>query len=460
MTTQQANPDVVVVGAGLAGCEAALQLAGRGHRVRLYEQKPAARSEASASNLFAELVCSNSFRAKTPENAVGMLKEEMERLGSFFMAAARQSEIPAGGALAVDRERFSAWLTGRVRNHANIEVVEQEVTEVPKEAEEVILATGPLTSDAFAEQVAALTNREHLHFYDAIAPIVEADSIDLNKAFFQSRYDKGGDDYLNCPFSKAEYDAFVAELLQAEKVAPRDFEKPKYFEGCLPVEVLAERGEKTLAFGPMKPVGLLDPHTGKMPYAVIQLRAENANKSAYSLVGFQTRMKHAEQQRVFRMIPGLEHAVFQRLGSVHRNTFINSTLLVDRHIRLRRDPRISFAGQLSGVEGYVESAASGLAVALFTDSRLRRQPIPPMPLETMIGALMAYLVRMDEHFQPSNVTHGMLPALQGKKLRKRDRKLAYAERAREKLTEWIVHNRVALLTPRQEEATGSEEHGA
>ncbi len=442
------RPDVVVVGAGLAGCEAALQLARRGAVVRLYERKPQTRSAASASDLFAELVCSNSLRGRSPENAVGLLKEEMQRLGSFVMAAALECEVPAGGALAVDRERFAARLTQWVRDETRIEVVTADVEDIPFDAEEVILATGPLTEGALAENLARHTGAEHLHFYDAIAPIIDADSIDRSIAFLASRYDKGGDDYLNLPLSEEEYHELVEGLKQAEKVPPRPFEDPTYFEGCLPVDIMAERGEQTLAYGPLKPVGLIDPRTGKQPHAVVQLRVENADRTAYSLVGFQTRLTHPAQLEVLRKLPGLAKAEFLRLGSVHRNTFIHAPGLVDRHIRLRRDPRLSFAGQVSGVEGYVESAASGLMIGLFTHSRIVRKPLMPPPSETMHGALLDYLVKPNKRFQPSNVTHAMLPSLPPKpRLRKRDRKRAYMERARQALTDWMSEWQVQSIEP-------------
>lgn len=431
-------PDVVVLGAGLAGCEAALQLARRGLAVRLYERKPESMSEAGASPLFAELVCSNSFRARTPENAVGLLKEELQSLGSFFMKAALLAEIPAGGALAVDRERFASYLTGLVTADKNIEIVNEELNDIPPEGEDVIIATGPLTGGGLAEKIAGITGSSNLHFYDAIAPIVEASAIDYEKAFFASRYGKGGDDYLNLPLDETRYRAFVDGLKSAEKVLPESFESAKYFEGCLPVDLLAERGPDTLAFGPMKPVGLVDPNTGKRPFAVVQLRSENKERTAFSLVGFQTRLKHTEQQRLFRTLPGLENAEFMRLGSVHRNTFIDAPGLLDSHLRLKRDKRITFAGQISGVEGYVESAAMGLMAGLFTASRHIGKPLEPPCAETMTGALLNYLREARKGFQPSNVTHAMLPPLAGKrKLKKRDRKRAYMERARVKLAAWI-----------------------
>ncbi len=431
--------DVSVVGAGLAGSEAALQLARRGLRVRLFEQKPESRGEAFRSDLFAELVCSNSFRALNPENAVGLLKEEMACLGSFFMQAAELTQIPAGGALAVDRERFSAWLTEKIRENPNIDIVERRLDAIPEGEEALLLASGPLTDGGLASDLERLMGGEGLHFYDAIAPIVDIESIDMTKAFFASRYDKGGADYLNLPLDETQYKRLVRDLVAAEKVPPRPFEDPKYFEGCLPVDLMAARGEKTLAFGTMKPVGLIDPRTGRRAHAVIQLRAENADKSAFSLVGFQTRLTHGEQLRVFRTIPGLERAEFLRLGSVHRNTFLDAPRLLDERLRLKSDPRIRFAGQITGVEGYVESAACGLLAGLFIAADFSGKPLSSPPVETMLGGMLGHLARTDAPFQPSNVTLSMLPPLPkgGPRLGKRQRKQAHMERAREKLAEWI-----------------------
>lgn len=438
------KPDVVVVGAGLAGTEAALQLAARGLHVRLYEQKPGECSPASRLDGFAELVCSNSFRAANPENAVGLLKEELERVGAFFMRAARASEIPAGGALAVDRERFSAWLTEAARNEPLIEIRHARLDAVPvDEAPEVVLASGPLTGDALAADLAARIGEDSLAFYDAIAPIVAAESIDYAPTFFASRYENGpADDYLNLPLTEAAYHAFVAELCAAEKVPPRPFEQPRYFEGCLPVDVMAERGPETLAFGPMKPVGLRDPATGERPYAVVQLRAENAAKTAYSLVGFQNRLKQPEQARVFHLLPGLEHAEFLRLGSVHRNTFLDAPKVLLPSLQLRADPRITVAGQLGGVEGYVESAASGWLAAQFVAGRLLGAAFVPPPAETALGALWRYLQIPQNPFQPSNVTYAMFPELgryKGRRVgRKRMRKAGHMERARAAFDGWLA----------------------
>lgn len=437
--------DVTVVGAGLAGCEAALQMARRGMQVRLIERKPESRSAAAHIDGFAELVCSNSLRGRALTNAVGLLKQEMARLGSFFMAAAYATEVPAGGALAVDREAFSAWLTERINQEPNIELVCSELADLPEEGE-LILATGPLTGGKLAESIAKLTGSDQLHFYDAIAPIVEADSVDMNTAFFQSRYDKGdGADYLNLPMNEAEYRAFVEALVAAEKVQPHDFEKPKYFEGCLPVDIMAERGPDTLSYGPLKPVGLTDPRTGRRPFAVIQLRTENKDRTAFNLVGFQNRLTHPAQERVLRSIPGLQAARFLRLGSVHRNTFIDAPSLLDEQLRLKQHPRISLAGQISGVEGYVESAACGLLAGLYSAGRHLGQPLTRPPEESMLGGMIRYLLTEQKSFQPSNVNFSMLPALEIRIRSKKDRKMAVAKRAEEALEAWIESEGLDVL---------------
>lgn len=438
------TPSVVIVGAGLAGTEAALRLAARGIAVRLYDQKPESRSAASASSGLAELVCSNSLRAENPENAVGLLKEELRRLGSAFMEAALATRVPAGGALAVDRELFSAHLTNKIANEPNIEFCCKRLLRLPfDEAPEVILATGPLTEGPIAAELAALAGTDSLAFYDAIAPIIDADSIDYGKAFFASRYDKGdSDDYLNLPLSEEEYRAFVAALIAAEKVPPRPFEDPKFFEGCLPVDVMAERGPDTLAFGPMKPVGLVDPNTGKRPFALVQLRAENRERTAFNLVGFQTRLKQGEQARVFRMLPGLEKASFLRFGSVHRNSFLNAPHVLLPTLQLKAEPRLTVAGQLAGVEGYVESAACGLLAAEFVYARITNSIYTPPPAVCALGGLWRYLQEAQPPFTPSNVTLAMLPALSGlrgkRPGRKRMRKQAHMERAREAMDAYLA----------------------
>src|SRR5215471_11099790 len=398
---------VTIVGGGLAGCEAAFQLAERGIPVVILEQKPKKRTPAQVGDGLAELVCSNSMRGAALSNAVGLLKEELRRAGSLVMRIADRTRVPAGGALAVDRDRFSAEMTAAIRAHPRIRVESEEVTSVPA-ARPVILATGPLTGDALAADLARIVGGSHLSYYDAIAPIVSADSIDGGVVFRQSRYDKGeeGEEaaYINCPFDEVGYRNFVAAIVAAEKVMARSFEEVRYFEGCLPIEVMAERGVMTLAFGPMKPVGLLDPRTGARPYAVVQLRPEDEAATAYNLVGFQTRMTHGEQARVLRMIPGLEQAEFLRFGSVHRNTFLNAPELLDQTMQLRACPGVFVAGQLSGVEGYVESTAGGLVCAWLLADRLFERPLSPPPVTTALGGICTHLCRHVERYQPSNIT--------------------------------------------------------
>lgn len=426
---------ITILGAGLAGSELALQLAARGVSVRLVEQKPGARTPAQQSDGLCELVCSNSLRGAALTNAVGLLKEEMRRLGSFVIRAADETRVPAGGALAVDREHFSALVTDWLRREPRIELVEQLVEALP-ETRPLVVATGPLTGDRLASDLEQRLGANAIAYYDAIAPIISADSIDRERVFCASRWDKGDSDaeqkaYLNCPFEKDEYFEFIRAILEAEKVEPREFEKPKYFEGCLPVEVMAERGERTLAFGPMKPVGIVDPRTGRRPYAVVQLRREDAAGTAYNLVGFQTRMKQADQARVFRRIPGLQNAEFLRFGSVHRNTFIDSPRLLDGHLRRRGEPELWFAGQITGVEGYVESAASGLAVALLMSDERHGRALELPPETTALGGLLRHLSTVQKHFQPTNVTFALLPpvATESKKLKKELRGELLAARA-------------------------------
>lgn len=443
---------VTIVGGGLAGCEAAFQLAERGAAVTLVEMKPHKRTPAQTGDGLAELVCSNSMRGAALSNAVGLLKEELRRSGSLVLKMADRTAVPAGGALAVDREAFSQEMTRAIATHPRIEVVSREVTTIPSERP-VILATGPLTADALAADLALAVGAEHLAYYDAIAPIVATDSIDWSKVWRQSRWGKGqvveggeaeaehvdrasdaeqaGDlAYINCPFTEQEYHAFVRALVDAEKVVPREFEKTRYFEGCLPCEVMAERGPETLAFGPMKPVGLTDPRTGRRPYAVIQLRQEDHGATAYNLVGFQTRMKYPEQQRVFRMIPGLEGAEFLRFGSVHRNTFVNAPELLTEHLELRARPGVYLAGQIAGVEGYVESTACGFLCGLMLAQRLLDQPVVFPPPTTALGGILTHLSRKQPSYQPSNLTWACIPPLEGtnKRLKKRDRYEALAAR--------------------------------
>jgi methylenetetrahydrofolate--tRNA-(uracil-5-)-methyltransferase len=426
---------VTIIGGGLAGCEAAWQAAGRGISVTLHEMKPEKFSPAHHLPGLAELVCSNSLRGDSLENAVGLLKEELRRCGSLVMEAAEATRVPAGGALAVDRQLFSDYVTRKIGKHPLISLKQGEVSELPSEGL-VVVASGPLTSDSLADSLSLLTG-ERLYFYDAIAPIVSAESLNMTRVYAASRYGKGdGDDYLNCPLNEAEYLAFVAELAGAEKVPARDFEKVIHFEGCMPVETMAERGVETLRFGPMKPVGLADPRTGREPHAVIQLRAENREKTMYNLVGFQTKLTYGEQRRVFRMIPGLETTEFVRLGSMHRNTFINSPALLLPTQQLKADLRVIFAGQITGVEGYVESAASGFLAGI-SAARLAREAMPPLPPpETALGALMGHITNADvRHFQPMNVNYGLFPELPGR-VKKKEKRQKLAERALAALDEW------------------------
>jgi len=426
---------ITIIGGGLAGCEAAWQAASRGTRVTLCEMKPQKFSLAHSMPGLAELVCSNSLRGDSLDNAVGLLKEELRRLGSLFMEAAEATRVPAGGALAVDRERFSAYITAKITGHPLIELRSGEITAIPADGL-VIVASGPLTSDALADRIKLLSG-DYLYFYDAIAPIVTAGSLDLATVFAASRYGKGdGDDYLNCPFSREEYERFVQELLDGEKVAARDFEKVVHFEGCMPVEELAARGVDTLRFGAMKPVGLVDPRTGREPYAVVQLRKETREATLYNLVGFQTKLTWPEQRRVFRMIPGLEQAEFARLGSMHRNTFINSPALLLPTFQLQSDPRIIFAGQITGVEGYVESAGSGFLAGV-NAARLAAGAEPLLPPEsTALGALVRHITNADvKHFQPMNVNYGLFPEITGK-VKKKERRGMLAARALAEIDNW------------------------
>ena len=427
---------VTIIGAGLAGCEAAWQLARFGIPVELFEMRPRRMTPAHQSDRLGELVCSNSLRGTGMHNAVGLLKEELRRCQSLFIAAADAHAVPAGGALAVDRDAFAEHLTRAITGHPLITLKRREKTDIPADGL-VVIASGPLTSDALAAKVAALTGQEHLYFYDAIAPIVEADSIDRNRVYAASRYDRGGADYLNCPFDKEQYLAFIDALCRADKVAPHDFEKVIHFEGCMPIEVLAERGEMTLAFGPMKPVGLRDPRTGREPFAVVQLRQDDRHANLYNLVGFQTKLTHPEQRRIFRTIPGLENVRFARLGSMHRNTFINAPACLTETLQLRQNPMIFFAGQITGVEGYVESAASGFLAGLSAAACYQGKSFQPPPPTTALGALLNYPAKASARgFQPMNITYGLFPEL-GHRLRKRrDRRQALADRALVDLETW------------------------
>ncbi|MFK8000455.1 MAG: methylenetetrahydrofolate--tRNA-(uracil(54)-C(5))-methyltransferase (FADH(2)-oxidizing) TrmFO [Polyangiales bacterium] len=437
-----------VIGAGLAGSEAAWQLAEAGVAVTLVEQKPKKRTPAAQHDFFAELVCSNSFRGAALANAVGLLKEEMRQSGSFIMDCAAGARVPAGGAFAVDREIFGAEVTRRLHEHTNIDVVCDEVLAIPELDEPVVLATGPLTGDALAADLARVIGDEHLAYYDAIAPVVTTDSINWDIVFKASRYGKGDDAaYGNCPMNEEEYGVFLKAVLDSEKVVPREFEEVKYFEGCLPLEIMAERGPKTLLFGPMKPVGLDDPRTGRWPHAVVQLRQENAAGTAYNLVGFQTRMKHPDQKRVFRLIPGLEKAEFQRLGSVHRNTFVNAPSVTGDLLELRAKPGVYLAGQVSGVEGYIESAACGLLVGKLLAARLAGRELAPPPTTTALGGLYSHVRVPRDDFQPSNITWNLINSedvprteltAKGKKRKigKAERRGQLAERALAHLKEW------------------------
>ena len=420
---------VTVIGAGLAGSECAWQLAQRGIDVTLCEMKPEKMTPAHHTEHFAELCCSNSLRSDQLENAVGLLKEEMRRLDSLILSCADATRVEAGGALAVDRHGFAALVTEKVRSHPRITVVPGEVTEIPEG--EVVIASGPLTSDAFAERLQALLGEDSdLHFYDAAAPLVSAESVDMDKAWFGSRYDKGTADYVNCPMNQEEYDAFWEALTTAQEAEVHGFEDSKVFEGCMPVEVMARRGHDTLLYGPLKSRGLDDPRTGRWPYAVVQLRRDNADGTVYNLVGFQTHLRFPAQKRVFSMIPALHDAEFLRYGVMHRNTFLNSPRLLDRYYRFKADPRISFAGQMTGVEGYVESAASGFLVGVETARRLRGMEPVNFPQETAIGALGLYISNQSiTQFQPMNINFGIIPPLDHRVKGKRNKNAELSQRS-------------------------------
>ena len=420
---------VKVIGAGLAGCEAAWQLAQRGISVELYEMKPKKMTPAHHSPDFAELVCSNSLRGDRLENAVGLLKEELRRCGSLILSCAEQTRVEAGGCLAVDRQGFSRLVTEKIRSHPGITVMEEEVTSIPEEP--VIVASGPLTSDALSEAIGEYFGQtDYLHFFDAAAPLVTAESIDMTKAWWQSRYDRGTPDYINCAMDKEQYEAFVRELVSAQEAEVHGFEDKNVFEGCMPVEVMARRGFDTLRFGPLKPVGLTDPATGKEPYAVVQLRQDNAEKTVFNLVGFQTHLKFGEQKRVFSMIPALANAEFVRYGVMHRNTFLQSPRLLDRYYADRRNPMVAFAGQMTGVEGYVESTASGFLAAVAMAAKVQGRALPDFPRTTAIGALGYYISDATvENFQPMNINFSIIAPLEQRIRKKAEKNLAIANRS-------------------------------
>jgi len=437
--------DIHIIGGGLAGSEAAWQLAEAGLRVRLSEMRGGGdTTPAHESDRLAEMVCSNSFRSDDAENnAVGLLHQEMRTLGSLIMWTGDKHRVPAGSALAVDREAFASEVTRTIENHPNITIVRERVDALPDHP--TIIATGPLTGTGLAEAIAAETGQGALAFFDAIAPIVHRDSIDMSVAWMAARWDKGGKDYVNCPLDKAQYEDFIAALNAGEKTEFKEWEKDTpYFEGCMPIEVMAERGVETLRFGPMKGVGLDDPRTGRWPYACVQLRQDNALGTLWNMVGFQTKLKHGEQVRIFRTIPGLENAEFARLGGIHRNSFINSPRLLDRELRLKSKPNIRFAGQITGCEGYVESAAVGILAARFAAAELRGETMAAPPVETALGALLGHITggADAETFQPMNVNFGLMPPLPAR-FRKADRKKAYTDRARTALAQWLDEQKVA-----------------
>lgn len=426
--------NVIVIGAGLAGSEAVYQLAKRGYNVKLYEMRPKKKTSAHKTEGFAELICSNSLRAAGIENAVGLLKEEMRKLDSLIIKAADATRVEAGGALAVDRDAFSKYITDTIKNMKNVEIIYEEVTKIPDGP--VIIASGPLTSDSLHIEIQNLLGENYMYFYDAIAPIVTYDSIDMNKVFLASRYNKGEAAYLNCPMNEEEFNKFYDFLMHADKVIPHDFEM-KVFEGCMPIEEMALRGRQTLLFGPMKPVGLDDPKTGRWPYAVVQLRQDNLAKSLYNLVGFQTHLKFGEQKKLLELIPGLEKANIVRYGVMHRNTYINSKKLLNKGYQLIKNPNIFFAGQMTGVEGYVESASSGLIAGINMARFLEGKDILDLDATTAIGALANYIsyhaeIEQPDTFEPMNVNFGIFNALEGK-VYKKERKMAYAKRALENL---------------------------
>lgn len=427
---------ITVIGAGLAGVEAANQITKFGIRTTLYEMRPSRKTAAHKTSGLAELVCSNSLKSAAMENASGILKEEMRLLGSLVIEAAEVSRVPAGKALAVDREIFSDYITREIQGNKLIDLRREEVTKIPEDGI-VIIATGPLTSDALCAEISSLTESEYLYFYDAISPIIDADTIDRSKTFRGSRYDReesGEGDYLNCPLSENQYYEFVNDLIRGEKVETREFEKAIYFQSCMPVEVMCERGRETLRFGPLKPVGLVDPRTGKTPFAVLQLRTENTEETMYNMVGFQTKLRYPQQRAVFRKIPGLERAEFLRYGSVHRNTYINSPRLLEKDLSLKSRPDIFFAGQITGVEGYVESAATGIVCGINASRKALGLPPAPVPRETSIGSLLEYISADGKTgFQPMNINFGLFPKVEGRMGKEKKRRLI-AQKALESIS--------------------------
>lgn len=413
---------VTIIGGGLAGCETAYQISKAGIKVRLYEMKPQKFSPAHNNSNLAEIVCSNSFKSNLHTNACGLLKEELRILDSLLIKCADETSVPAGQALAVDRENFSDLVTKKIKEIHNIEIINEEMTTIPSDSEIIVIATGPLTTEGLSQEIIKITGREGLHFYDAAAPIIEKDSIDMNIGFLGDRYEKGDACYINLPMNKEEYESFWKELVNAEVVELHEFEKKEIFEGCMPVEVMAKRGIDTLRFGPLKPVGFIDPRTGERPYAIVQLRQDNKEASIYNIVGFQTNLKFGEQKRVFSMIPGLKNAEFVKYGVMHRNTFINSPELLDETYNLKSDKNIYFAGQITGVEGYVESIASGMVAGLNIVNKLKNKEKIIFPETTMIGALSKYIATPNKKFQPMNANFGILPSLNE---RTRDKKLKY-----------------------------------
>ena len=433
------TPVVTVIGGGMAGCEAAWQLAKRGVCVRLYEMRPVKKTPVHKTGALAEMVCSNSLRSDGLDNAVGLLHEEMRRLDSLFLSSADNNRVPAGKALAVDRGRFSREITERLAAVSEVEIVREELTEIPKGP--CIIATGPLTSEALSQDICKLTGSEHLYFYDAISPIVLADTIDTNKTFAASRYDKGGADYINCPFTQQEFDRFYTELMHAETQGLPDFERKLFFEGCLPIEEIGRRGPETLLYGPMKPVGLTDPRSNERPHAVAQLRQDDIAAEHYSLVGFQTRLKWGPQEKVLRLIPGLEKAEFVRFGTVHRNTYINAPRMLSETLQTRTRGDLYFAGQIAGTEGYVESAAGGLLAGIYCSMALLDGGINPVPRTTALGSLAFYISHARAlNYQPTNITFGIIPALENPVRRKQERREAISRRALRDLDSWIKSN--------------------